>query len=180
MIILRLTLVFLLASFYEATYAASCRAWEQAIYECRYNNCDVWCRENAIDGLYVYSEDCLKKLSSLSCRSPADVSGLTDLSQGMSYSEARKIILNAGWQGLGKGWQNISSDGQVQDVYYNNGWHEVVDCAGTGIAPCRFEFNDVHDNLLIVITVGECVNANYEELKEGEKCDLAVNSWSFE
>lgn len=109
-----------------------------------------------------------------------DDSGLKSLRQGMNYSQVRKIILNAGWQTTRKRWQDVSEYGQVKDIYYNNGWQEVVDCAGTGTAPCRFEFKDINQRTLVVITEGECFNSKGEEAKENEICDLSVSQWFLE
>lgn len=105
---------------------------------------------------------------------------LKNLRQGMNYSEARKIILNAGWQGNNTRWQDIPQDGQINVLYYNNGWREVVSCSGTGMAPCRYEFHDIYKKTLVVITEGECLNSNNELPKKGEKCELSVSSWFLE
>jgi len=102
---------------------------------------------------------------------------LKNLRQGMNYSEARKIILNAGWQTAGARWQDIPQSGQVHDIYYTNGWKEIEDCAGTGLAPCRFEFQDINQKILVVITEGDCLNSNNQLPKRGEKCELSVSSW---
>jgi tetratricopeptide (TPR) repeat protein len=102
---------------------------------------------------------------------------LAGLRQGMSYSQAREIVLDAGWQGKNKRWQDISQYGQEKEVYYKNNWREVASCAGTGTSPCRFEFHDIHSHLLVIITEGECLNAQFEVPKEGETCDLTVSSW---
>ena len=105
---------------------------------------------------------------------------LKSLRQGMNYSEAREIILNAGWQGNNTRWQDIPQSGEVHDIYYTNGWREIADCAGTGTAPCRFEFKDIYQKTLVVITEGECLNSKQELPKKGEKCELSVSSWFFE
>jgi hypothetical protein len=110
----------------------------------------------------------------------AEVSGLKKLRQGMKYSKAREIILDASWQGSNKRWQEVPKYGQVADLYYKNGWHEIADCAGTGTSPCRFEFHDIHENKLVVITEGECLNEEYEDPKGDETCDLDVSSWYLE
>lgn len=112
-------------------------------------------------------------------KSAVDISGLKALRQEMNYSEARKIIIDAGWQGNSKRWQDAPDFGQEKSVYYNN-WTEVVSCTGAGVALCRFEFNDVRGNTLVVITAGECLNENSEHLEEGKKCDLNVDKWFLE
>jgi hypothetical protein len=102
------------------------------------------------------------------------VSDLKELRQGMKYSQTREIILNAGWQGNKKRWQDVPEYGQVRDLYYNNGWYEIDDCSGTGLAPCRFEFHNVHGNKLVVIAEGEC---SYDK---NETCDLDISYWLLE
>jgi hypothetical protein len=103
----------------------------------------------------------------------ADSIYLKNLRQGMKYSVAREIILNAGWQASYTRWQDIPFGiGQESDIYYNNGWREVKSCAGTGTAPCRFEFHDIYYNILVVVTEGGC--------SDEEKCDPQVSSWSLE
>ena len=108
------------------------------------------------------------------------ISGLKALRQNMNYSEARKIILNSGWQASRKRWQDVPEEGRVNNIYYNNGWQEVADCAGTGTAPCRFEFKDINKKTLVVITEGECFDNKSEQLKQKELCDLSVSRWFFE
>ncbi len=95
----------------------------------------------------------------------------------MAYSKAREIILDAGWQGYGARWQDISENGQDHMLYYNNGWTEVLFCAGTGTSPCRYEFRDIYGKKLVVITEGECLNSNDEPTKKGETCELFISSW---
>lgn len=175
----RFLAVLLLFAFYELGYS-KCLPVDDSNPECRYEKGDPWCAQHGKGNMFAYSDDCLRQKSSRSGGTTADVSRLKALRQGMNYSEARQVILDAGWQGKNKRWQDVPQYGQVKDVYYNNGWHEVVDCAGTGTAPCRFEFNDIHGNTLVVITEGECYNDNFQPLKEGEKCDLGVSRWFLE
>ncbi len=104
---------------------------------------------------------------------------LKGLRQEMKYSEAREILLNAGWQGNNTRWQDIPQSGQTNILYYNNGWREVVGCAGTGTAPCRYEFHNIHEKKLVVITEGECLNSNDEPAEKDETCELYVSSWFF-
>jgi len=106
--------------------------------------------------------------------------GLEKLREEMPYSKAREIIFNAGWQSFGARWSDISSDSQDAIIYYNNGWTELVGCAGTGISPCRYEFTNIDRKKLVVITAGECLNSNDEPAKGKEKCELHVSSWFFE
>lgn len=160
--------------------SATCLPNNDANHPCRYIHGDSWCAKHGGGNPYAYSDSCLAQASSGKSRPQPDVSGLSRLRQGMNYSQARQIILDAGWQGNYKRWQDVFEYGQERDVYYNNGWREVASCAGTGTAPCRFEFNDIHGNLLVVITEGECLSERMEQLKEGETCDVPVSNWFLE
>jgi hypothetical protein len=115
-------------------------------------------------------------VASKSASRPApDISGLKILNQNMMYSEARKIILDAGWQGKNTRWQDVDEYSQAKTLYFDNGWREVQSCTGAGTALCRFEFYDIHENTLVVITEGECYAEN-----EGQKCDLGISRWLLE
>jgi hypothetical protein len=97
-----------------------------------------------------------------------------NLKEGMPYSKAREIIMNAQWQGKNQKAQNISEFGEVKRIYFDNGWREIQDCAGTGTAPCRFEFSNSKNETLAVITQGECVKT------KNIACEKYVASWSIE
>lgn len=160
--------------------SAKCLPNSDPAHPCRCFEGDSWCAEQGNGNPYAYSDNCLE-LSSQALKKPQpDVSGLAGLRQGMDYSQARQIVKNAGWQGNNRRWQDIPNWGQENDVYFKNGWREVAYCAGTGTAPCGFEFHDIHGNLLVIITEGECLNAQMEELKDGETCDLSVAKWFLE
>jgi hypothetical protein len=96
---------------------------------------------------------------------------LDQLKEGMPYSKARQLILNAGWKKHGLKEEEV--DFAMKDVYFKNGWTEVTACAGTGLSPCRYEFEDDNKNILVAITQGEC-------FKEGEICELPLTSWFME
>jgi len=98
----------------------------------------------------------------------------TSLRQGMPYSQAREIILDDGWQGKNQRWQDIPDWGEVKEVYYDNGWREVQDCSGVGMAYCRFEFRNIKNQTLVVITEGECQRVGRV------KCEKFISSWSIE
>ncbi len=166
------TIVIISLPFIVGVASAKCLPNKDKSPECRYEKGDSWCAQNDNKNPYAYSDSCLSKNTKKNEKPTADVSGLKALRQSMNYSEARKIILDAGWQGNNTRWQDVSQYGQDNDIYHNNGWHEVQSCAGTGTAPCRFEFHDIHNNMLVVITEGECSG-------EG-KCDPGVSSWSLE
>lgn len=78
------------------------------------------------------------------------------LKQKMPYSEAREILINAGWQTIEIPplQRGSSYSGAVKKIVDEFGFNEVVDCAGTGVGPCRFEFATADGRKLVVITVG--------------------------
>ena len=95
------------------------------------------------------------------------------LKQDMPYSEAREIILNQGWQGKNKRWQDVSGQ-EISEIYYDNGWREIQDCATNAFAYCRFEFRNIKNQTLVVITAGEC------QKTAKVKCEKYLESWSIE
>jgi hypothetical protein len=74
-----------------------------------------------------------------------------------TYHNARKALLVAGWQPLQSvRWQEVDErlSGQARE-FWEKGYVEVQDCAGTGAAPCVFLFKDVYGNRLSVTTAGQ-------------------------
>ncbi|MBE9014308.1 PASTA domain-containing protein [Pseudanabaenaceae cyanobacterium LEGE 13415] len=90
-----------------------------------------------------------------------NTSGLDSVSvpniHGLSYGEARKRLIEAGWQPLTKHWSYIN-DANIQtgngSVFWEQGYQEIHSCSGTGYGFCSFEFVDVYSNKLKVITAG--------------------------
>jgi len=105
---------------------------------------------------------------------PNSVKKHKSLRQGMPYSEARELILDSGWQGKNQRWQDIPQSGEINEIYYDNGWREIEDCSGTGMAYCRFEFTNIKNETLVVITEGECIKTS------SIKCEKYVANWSIE
>lgn len=102
-----------------------------------------------------------------STRTSSDESyGISDLRQDMPYSEAREIILDAGWQ------VDVNRDASRDDDNVE-GWKELISCPMTG--PCRLEFTDIHRRRLIVLIVG----AGGERM-EDEPSKKRVSSWYVE
>lgn len=76
------------------------------------------------------------------------------LRQKMPYAQARKILLNAGWQAIEiPVLQRDPFRGTVEYIVKGLGYNEVVDCSGTGRGFCRFEFGAADGRKLVVITV---------------------------
>jgi len=97
--------------------------------------------------------------------------GLDALYEDMPYSEARKVLLNAGWKGDDSEDKDLFGQGKV--LYVDNNWTEVMVCAMSAGSPCRYEFTK-NQKKLVLITLGECFN------EEGEMCELTMTQWFFE
>ena len=79
---------------------------------------------------------------------------LPKLRQSMKFDKARAMLLDAGWQGLRR-YPSPDKSGMVGYVFYDLGYSEVVDCAGTGVAPCIFVYKIANGKKLEVHTYGE-------------------------
>lgn len=74
------------------------------------------------------------------------------LEQGMSYDEARQMLINAGWQPILTTTDN-PLDGTAN--WRKRGYNEVTACSGTGMGFCRFEFAAAGNRKLVVVTAGQ-------------------------
>jgi len=74
-----------------------------------------------------------------------------------TYPEARQRLIEKGWIPERTRWQDLeeSGAGVVAWALWNAGYREIEDCAGTGTAPCRFNYTDAAGNQLAVVTEGE-------------------------
>jgi hypothetical protein len=72
---------------------------------------------------------------------------IPELEKGMSYDEARQMIINAGWQPILTTTDN-PLDGTAN--WRKRGYNEVTACSGTGMGFCRFEFAAGNRKLAIV------------------------------
>jgi hypothetical protein len=77
------------------------------------------------------------------------------LKQKMPYSLARKILIKAGWQPIKIPTPQRSAQlfGATEYIVKQLGYNEVVDCSGTGMGYCRFEFKAADGRKLVVSTV---------------------------
>ncbi|MEG4129249.1 hypothetical protein QUA21_09750 [Microcoleus sp. Pol1B3] len=71
------------------------------------------------------------------------------LQQGMSYEEARQILIQQRWQPSLQGQPNLR-DRSVKELF-DLGYQEIKDCSGTGEGPCRFEFINQPGELLVIV-----------------------------
>ncbi len=81
--------------------------------------------------------------------SPAGSSNQFGLRQGMPYREARKLLMQNGWQPHFDGDSPNLSSATVKELF-ELGYKEIKDCSGTGMGLCRFEFTNATGELLVV------------------------------
>ncbi|HST36611.1 MAG TPA: hypothetical protein VLK25_08290 [Allosphingosinicella sp.] len=79
---------------------------------------------------------------------------------GLRYGEARTRLIRAGWrpaeQPVVPGNPDLASGNGP--YFLARGYRELVACAGTGLAPCRFAFRNA-GRMLVVVTAGEGAEA---------------------
>jgi hypothetical protein len=78
----------------------------------------------------------------------------------MTYHRARKKLLAAGWQPRWtRSVNEAAADPELKygngHIFWKRGYLELEGCAGTGMAPCAFLFQDAYGNRLRVTTAGE-------------------------
>jgi len=74
--------------------------------------------------------------------------------EGLVYHKARIEIIKLGWQPLQTNSNKSDLFGQAA-TFFDAGYKEVEDCAGTGLGYCRFLFKDDCSNILKVVSAGE-------------------------
>jgi hypothetical protein len=74
--------------------------------------------------------------------------------EGSTYHKAHLEIIKSGWQPLQTNSDDNDLHGQAK-TFFDIGYKEVGDCAGTGLGICRFHFKDNCSNIINVITAGE-------------------------
>lgn len=73
------------------------------------------------------------------------------LRQDIPYAEARKALIDAGWQPVPQSHSSPSD----RDRANESGYQELETCSGTGLGWCIFQFRAAHDGQkLTVITAG--------------------------
>lgn len=91
----------------------------------------------------------------------AQKSGLPRLKKGESYATVREKMLKAGWKPYTAPDADQCSEG---DKRCENR-PEMQNCAGTGLAPCRFLWKR-NDKTVVIFTIGEEAGFNgYEFIK---------------
>jgi hypothetical protein len=74
------------------------------------------------------------------------------LKQGMPYAQARKILIQAGWQAIQLS-PNRARFGAMDYLIDTLGYNEVESCSGTGLGFCRFSFTNAKSQTLAVVTI---------------------------
>lgn len=74
------------------------------------------------------------------------------LQKGMTYEEARQIILEQDWKPNPNIETNLRSP--AVKAIFDRGYTEIEDCSGTGEAPCRYMFVNQNGELLYAVTAG--------------------------
>ncbi|HEX9939505.1 MAG TPA: toll/interleukin-1 receptor domain-containing protein [Longimicrobium sp.] len=77
---------------------------------------------------------------------------------GLTYDEARTLLIREGWIPAKHSWQygdSIQVKSGNGPVFWEREYWEVDACAGTGVAPCLFRFSDPSGRVLVVVTEGE-------------------------
>jgi predicted O-methyltransferase YrrM len=90
------------------------------------------------------------------------------LRAGMPYDEARKILVDAGWQPFKFPAQTSQEQGCSIRAEICSKYIETEACSGTGLGYCSFLFADATGKYLRVVTIGE----------DAER--LSVERWKIE
>ncbi|NBD18656.1 MAG: hypothetical protein GVY04_21755 [Cyanobacteria bacterium] len=91
-----------------------------------------------------------------------------------AYAKARKLVMAEGWQPVNYSGHYFSIhrtewERQRRENNYwirERGYHELKECAGTGAAPCVFEFKDPYGNRLRLVTIGQYIPEGWEGYDE--------------
>lgn len=79
---------------------------------------------------------------------------LPKLKQDMPYSKAREMLLESGWQATFN--RNLLWDGErsgmVDYFFSTQGYTEIVDCSGSGLGFCLFQFQSAYGEILLITT----------------------------
>lgn len=82
---------------------------------------------------------------------------------GLIYDDARSRLVDAGWQPHRNHWSHAAEPHMQYGnglLFWEKGFHEIINASGTGLGHCTFGFVDVYRNKLIVVTAGEVCEEN--------------------
>ncbi|MCL1472712.1 hypothetical protein [Argonema antarcticum] len=78
---------------------------------------------------------------------------LPRLRRNMNYAQARTLLIRRGWRPVVNSEQvNNPNRSGVIDYLIKKGYPEVVDCSGTGLGLCLFQFRNARGQTLFVST----------------------------
>lgn len=83
------------------------------------------------------------------------------------FSEARELLLRQGWFPISSPANPMGNDGLQYGngpYFIEKGYREVIDCSGSGLAPCRFAYRSEAGQILHLVTVGEDEAARVNDL----------------
>ena len=84
---------------------------------------------------------------------------LPKLKQGMPYSKAREMLLEAGWQAIfNREILNSERSAPVDYFFTKKEYTEIQDCAGSGLGLCYFRFESAYGEILSVVTANNFDN----------------------
>lgn len=88
-------------------------------------------------------------------RNSRTATGVALIKQGVPYKEARKILIQQGWQpniptSTGE-ILKLDNNSQVK-LIYDRGYDEIKNCSESGLGLCKFEFMNYKGELLVVST----------------------------
>ena len=79
---------------------------------------------------------------------------LPRLRRNMNYAQARTMLIKQGWQPVFNSEQvNNRVPNSTIDYLINKGYTEIVDCSGTGLGLCLFQFKNAKGQNLFVTTI---------------------------
>lgn len=89
----------------------------------------------------------------LSLNVAADAQSLPKIKQNMTYEEARNLLIEEGWQAVFNYEQfNNPNRSFMINALIEKGYTEVVDCSGTGLGLCLFQFENATGQILWITT----------------------------
>jgi len=79
----------------------------------------------------------------------------------LPYEEARRRLTCAGWQPARHHWSYRSAEHGLECgnglYFWEQGYHEIENASGTGLAHCTFLFRDLYGTNLVIVTAGEVI-----------------------
>ena len=111
------------------------------------------------------------------------------IKQGMNYTDARRILINDGWQTMVMHRMSFHNYPVCYDHEYNRNteeckYFEIEDCSGTGMGYCSMFFYDGSNTYLHVVTQGggppDAEIENWSEFPADEIDTRIVNDHTFE